>query len=179
MVAGSLSRPSPLAGNRRITNGPDMTPWCSPAVNGTTFSVTLGSAAAAARLSSWAAMTWLPPTGRRRQAADQCLPGDPDVDAAVDLLLRHSGVVGLDDGAGVLLGLQEAWDELGLVGGELGGCFFQADVDVESLGDHVAVGVPPALGLGFLSQAHQGAGEVGRGSVDAAHQLDVVAAQRG
>jgi hypothetical protein len=42
-VAGSLSRPSPLSGNRRITNGPDISPGCSPALNGTTRSDTFAS----------------------------------------------------------------------------------------------------------------------------------------
>src|SRR6516225_6870685 len=42
-VAGSLSRPSPLSGDRRITNGPDISPGCSPALNGTTRRDTFGS----------------------------------------------------------------------------------------------------------------------------------------
>ena len=42
---------------------------------------------------------------RRGLPPHQGLAGDPDMDAAVDLLLLHAGIVGLDDGAGVLLGL--------------------------------------------------------------------------
>jgi hypothetical protein len=71
---------------------------------------------------------------------DERLAGHPDMDPPADLLLIDAGVVGGDQGAGVVLGLQQAGDELGFVPGQLRGGFLQADVDVEALGDDVAVG---------------------------------------
>ena len=65
-VPGSLSRPSPLSGNRRMTNGPDISLGCSPALNGTTRSDTFGSSDTSASRASCPATIAGPPTGRRR-----------------------------------------------------------------------------------------------------------------
>jgi len=54
---------------------------------------------------------------------------------AADLLIVHAWVVGLDDRPRVAFGLQESGDEFGFVRDELGGGFFQADVDVEAFGE--------------------------------------------
>ena len=48
------------------------------------------------------------------------------------------------DGSCVVLGLQQARDELHLVGADLGGDLLQADVRLEPRGQHIVVVVPPA-----------------------------------
>ena len=80
---------------------------------------------------------------------------------AADLLIVDVRVAGLDQGPRVGRCLQGAGDQIWLVPAQLRGGLFHADVDVEPLGDHVAVGVPPAARLGLSGQAHQGFGQVG------------------
>jgi hypothetical protein len=65
------------------------------------LSTTLNSGAAVTRVSS------------------VCLSFDSQLDAAGDLFIGYSGVVGLDERACVAFGLQKSWDEFGLVPGDV------------------------------------------------------------
>jgi hypothetical protein len=56
-----------------------------------------------------------------------------------------------DERTGVVLDLEEAADQVGLVPVDPGRGLFESDLDVEALGDHVAVGVPPVRALVSLA----------------------------
>src|SRR5690625_3347993 len=63
---------------------------------------------------------------------------------------------GGDDRAGVLLGLKHAGHELRLVDADAGGGLLKADIDLEPVGQRIAVVLPPAGLLGFARQLDHG-----------------------
>ncbi|GAA0949164.1 hypothetical protein GCM10009554_47480 [Kribbella koreensis] len=69
---------------------------------------------------------------------------DAQGDAALDLLGRDQPAAELDDGADVLRGLQQARDELELVGTDQLRRRLEPEVGVEPAGQYVAEAVPPA-----------------------------------
>ena len=80
---------------------------------------------------------------------------------AIRAATRRSTVFGVgadlaagDGGAGVVLGLEQAGDELGLVGVDGGGFGFQADVGAAA--QDVGVAGPPAAAAGFAGELDEG-----------------------
>src|SRR5262249_8977213 len=86
---------------------------------------------------------------------EQLLALHPEADAAVDLLGRRVGGGQEDDGAGVVLGLHQAGDELHLIGADDGGGLVQPDIELEPSGQDVAVRPPPARYVGLAGQYEQ------------------------
>ena len=72
------------------------------------------------------------------------LPGHAHLDQPVDLSIGGADQLGPVDRPGVVLGLQDAGHELGVIAEDRGRFGLQADVDLEPVGHGLAVLLPPA-----------------------------------
>ena len=96
-----------------------------------------------------------PEPDRGRRTVQHLLSADAQRDAALDLLGRDQPATELDDGSHVLRGLQQAGDELQLVGTDQLRGGFEAEVGVEPARQHVAEAVPPAGVVRVPGEGHQ------------------------
>ncbi len=76
-------------------------------------------------------------------------------DAAFHFLLVSQRVAQGDDGAGVVLGLQNPGNELELIATDEGGRRLQPDIGLEPAGDQVGIGVPPSASARLADQAQE------------------------
>src|SRR5690348_11499564 len=95
------------------------------------------------------------PQLRRVRPAQDLLAAGPQLAPPGDLFFGGRGALP-DQRAGVSLGLQQAGDDLDLVGPDDRGGRFQADEGLEPGRQDVGVGVPPAGGVGLTGQVEQG-----------------------
>ncbi|PNE35922.1 hypothetical protein AOB60_37720 [Streptomyces noursei] len=85
---------------------------------------------------------------------------DAELDSTLNLRWVFACVAHLNDHAGIPFGLKQARNQPDFVHVELLRRFFQSDVEIESFGNHVPEGVPPAPSFRFLRQSHKGFGQV-------------------
>ncbi len=114
------------------------------------------------------------PQLRRLRLGEQCLPFHPQRHMALDVrgpcLADRTGA---QDGARVVLGLEQAGDEVRLVGAQEARGAFQADVHAEPVGQHVVEALPPAGLVGLLGEFDEGVGLLVGDSVGLEEELDV------
>ena len=127
---------------------------CSPAAPPPARAAPRGRRSAGAAPPRPAPPTAAAPSGRWSSS----LRRHPQLGPPVDLLAGRGVVAEPDHRPGVRLGLQQPGDELDLVGADQFGGLFQVEIVVEPGVQHVAVGVPPARGVGLPGEREQLAG---------------------
>jgi hypothetical protein len=95
-----------------------------------------------------------PQLGRAR-LGEHPLPGQPQVDPPLDFFGRHPAPPDKDDAACVVLGLQQAGDELDLIGAQVGRRLLQPQVHLEPRRQQVGVLLPPARPVGLPHQPEE------------------------
>jgi hypothetical protein len=116
--------------------------------------------------------------GPRVPFAQRLLTQHPDLHVCSDLFLAQVRGAAEVHGEGVVRGLQQAVDHVGLVGPDLGGVSLQVQVDVETTGQALPVGLPPALLGGGDRQVAQRLDRLGVRPVQATQLVDVAGAHR-
>jgi hypothetical protein len=115
------------------------------------------------------------PQPRRLLAGEQHLAGHPQPHPPADLLAGVVEVGAADEGAHVVVGLEQAGDELALVGADQAGRRLQVHVRPEPRRQQVAVVLPPAGVVGVGGHGQELLDLVGVGDLVPAQQVDQVA----